>query len=584
MPQHTHSSEMDARVAGTELAPDVVYRARAVRTGAVGDGAGADATNAAGTDAATATASETATASDAATAVAVRDGKVLALGGEAEVQTWWDAGAKVVDLGSTVIVPGLIDSHIHPVMGAKFAVGVDLATCKDVADVASRIAEEAARTPAGEWVRGWGLDPTVFDGESPSGEALTRAVPDRPVFVRMFDAHSALVNQVALDAAQITEPIRYPSGGQVAAGSDGRPNGWLVEIDAIDLVMHAMPAEPLERDAERTLEVLRGMARSGLTGGVVMDMNENAEEILHEIERAADLPMWLHGNPWCVPDTDESDWAALASRIGNGGRRWQIAGIKFFLDGTIDNGTSWLASPDSQGESTHSAWTDPEQYSAALRYFSSRGIPTFTHAIGDEAVRHVAEAIVALPVAERKLHRIEHLEAVPLETVEFIGKHGLNVSMQPTHCTHFVRADRTDNWSRRLGDERVNWGWRLADMKRAGAVLSLGSDWPIAPHEPLHIMADARLGYRNDAPDEGAVLAEQTLDGDAVLDGYTRIAAESAGYSDRGVLRAGARADFTVLSGDPSAAAPEEVADIQVVGTVLEGSPVFPLVQESARR
>lgn len=244
------------------------------------------------------------------------------------------------------------------------------------------------------------------------------------------------------------------------------------------------------------------------------------------------------------------------------------------MDGTIDNGTAWLERPDCHGESTHAFWPDPEAYSRIVGELHAAGVPTATHAIGDAAVRHVLDAVAAAQAA-RPLgvrHRVEHIETVPDDTVARFTELGVVASMQPTHCCDFTRADHTDNWSRRLGEERAGRAWRCRDLADAGATVVLGSDWPIAPYPPLGVMAGAR--HRRPTrdltrPPHGP---EQALTALQALRGMTTHAAYAAGEEqEAGRLALGQRADLTVLGDDPLRVPDNELADVPVVLTVVDG-------------
>ncbi|MET3804113.1 putative amidohydrolase YtcJ [Nakamurella sp. UYEF19] len=143
-----------------------------------------------------------------------------------------------------------------------------------------------------------------------------------------------------------------------------------------------------------------------------------------------------------------------------------------------DGGTAWLSNLDSLGESVGPGW-DLAAFDERLRHFGMAGIPVAVHSIGDAATRHVLDALAALP-AGRSRYRLEPLETVPDDLVARFAPQGVAASMQPSHATGYTDADGSDNWSRRLGFERVSEGWRCADLARAGAVLVLGSDWPVA--------------------------------------------------------------------------------------------------------
>ncbi|QHA09492.1 amidohydrolase family protein [Streptomyces broussonetiae] len=323
----------------------------------------------------------------------------------------------------------------------------------------------------------------------------------------------------------------------------------------------------------------RTMAASGLTGGHAMDANGDSLAVYAALEAAGALSLRLRIAPWCRPEADDAAVADLVRLQGTGGGLWQVAGVKLFMDGTIDNGTAWLETPDCHGESAHAYGPDPQRYTEVVGTLHRAGVPTATHAIGDAAVRHVldtvekAQAVDAggVPVAVR--HRVEHIETVPDDTVRRFVSLGVAASMQPTHCCEFTRADHTDNWSRRLGEERAGRAFRCRDLWDAGARVVLGSDWPIAPYSPLKVMAGARHRRPADLslPPHGPAQALTPLQ---ALQGMTLNAAWAAGEGEEvraGRVAVGYRADLTVLADDPLAVADTDLAALPVLLTVVGG-------------
>ena len=198
----------------------------------------------------------------------------------------------------------------------------------------------------------------------------------------------------------------------------------------------------------------------------------------------------------------------------------------------------------------------PTQYRDALTELDRRGIPTTTHAIGDAGIDFVVRAIDGL-VEHSATHRIEHIETMTDAALEVFVSSGATASMQPTHCTLFTRADGGDNWSRRLGEERADRGFRTRDLVRAGIPLALGSDWPVAPSDAVGILADAQLRRPHDDPDATPINPGQALDAMEALRGLTVEPYRTIGRTG-GVLRSGAVADITVLDRDPRAVDPRE--------------------------
>jgi predicted amidohydrolase YtcJ len=518
-------------------------------------------------------------------AVAVSGGVIAAVGSREDAQSWRQAGTRMVDLGSATLTPGLVDCHIHPVFGLDLTIGADLSGAATLEDVRTLLRAEATHDDG--WLRGWGLNPNAFGTVPLHRSALDDVSNGKPALIRLFDGHSALANSRALEVAGIHGRHEFEQAAEVVCDANGVPTGFLVEAAAMELVQRHVPQESFAARKTRLAELLRNFARSGLTGGHVMDHSDESTALLQAVEADGDLPLRLRTAPWCMPGSGEAEWKELARSIGKGGRRWSIEAIKLFVDGTVDNGTAWLYEPDVHGQSTAPFWPRPEEYSAAVRYFASRGIPTATHAIGDAGVEHVLDAVESLrgavpaDILRQTVHRIEHIETVPDQLVARFKAAGVVASMQPTHCTHYSLADHSDNWSTRLGSARADRAWRCRDLREAGVTLGIGSDWPIAPYEPLPIRADAQLRRRSGHPEQEPIAPAQALTALQALEGYTSHAAKAAGLWDvSGSITVGKRADFTAFELDPLTTAPDEFAASSVLGTFVDGEIQFMLERQ----
>ncbi|KUF14899.1 amidohydrolase [Streptomyces silvensis] len=512
------------------------------------------------------------------TALAAAAGRITALGDDAEIRSLADTSTTVLDLGGAVVTPGLVDGHIHPATGADLTHGLDLSGCADVEQVRAALARAVRDLAPGAWLQGWGLDPNVFAG-GPVGIAPFDAVLDGvPALLLLFDAHSMLASRRALELAGVTGPRTFDQAtAEVVCDAAGRPTGLLLEEAACALVEGAAPQPTREERLERLAAALRTMAAAGLTGGHAMDANGDSLAFYGELDAAGRLPLRLRVAPWCQPGTGADGVRALIDQQGTGGRLWQTRGVKIFMDGTIDNGTAWLEHPDCHGESRHAFWPDPEEYTRVVGELHRAGVPTATHAIGDAAVRHVLDAVQKAQAEDSRpvRHRVEHIETVPDDTLRRFAELGVVASMQPTHCCDFTRADHTDNWSRRLGEERASRAWRCRDLHDSGAVVVLGSDWPIAPSPPLGVMA----GARHRRPSRDLTLPphgpQQALTALEALQGMTVNAAYAAGEEhEAGRIAVGHRADLTAFGGNPLTTAATELPDLPVLLTVVDGEPV----------
>ncbi|MCM3695098.1 amidohydrolase [Microbacterium oleivorans] len=501
-------------------------------------------------------------------ALAITAGRIAAVGTRDEVDAWIGPDTRVIDLGDGTILPGFVDCHIHPVFGMGLTRGADLTRCRSLEDVTAVLTAELERLGDADWLLGWGLEPNVFPDEV-NNAFLDDLVGDRPAFLRFFDAHAALASSSALALAGVRGDETFPDSSRVAKDAAGRPTGALLEVQAVGLVERVLPELSFDERVEGLYGILRYMAEAGFTAGQVQDLAPDAIALLTAIEATRDLPIRLRMSPWFEPGTDLADVQRLVELQGISGRDWTVRGVKTMIDGTIDNGTAWLEHPDLFGESTASLWLRPEEYPIALAALDAHGIPTTTHAIGDAGIAFVARAIAALP-ERTATHRVEHIEVLPDDILDVFATHGIAASMQPTHCTLFVRPDGSDNWSRRLGVERAALGWRTGDLVRAGVPLALGSDWPVAPADAPGILADAQLRRPHDDPDAPTVGGEQGISALDAVRGFTTQAYATIGETG-GTLEVGALADITALDLDPLTTPAERIGDAKVLLTVVGG-------------
>ncbi|UQN14493.1 amidohydrolase [Gulosibacter sp. ACHW.36C] len=501
--------------------------------------------------------------------VAVADGQIAAVGEWEELRRA-HTDAEVLEYPGATITAGLIDGHSHPIWGLAMARGVDLTGLETRPEIIAALTSGAADLPEGEWLFGWGLAPNALEGPVDNTTIHEAVGPDLPVYLMLFDAHSALLSDAALREVGVTEPHRTVDGGGFTARADGRLSGHALEFAAMGEIADLVPQEPLTTRADKLDALLHGMAATGLTSLVVADAQggDAVTDVLEELERRGELPLRLRIAPWCTPDLSELQVRELVAGLGRHGRRWRYEGVKLFIDGTIDNGTAWLHEPDTEGEGRAGFWHDPQTYAARIQLLHSLGVPTLTHAIGDRGVRFVAETLAALPKTGVQ-HRIEHLELADDETVAILAEHNIAVCVQPTHCTLFVHPDQGDSWSQRLGEPRNQQGFRTGDFAAAGIVQALASDWPVAPYDPRITFADAQLRHPHDQ-DSPAVGAQQALTPEQILAGYTTAGRASIGETGSG-LRPGEPADLTIWAADPITASPHDVADIRILATTLDG-------------
>ncbi|GAA4371146.1 amidohydrolase family protein [Paeniglutamicibacter cryotolerans] len=417
---------------------------------------------------------------DAAEGVVIVPGEAVALGTRIALQPCIGETTRVIDLPDAVILPGFVDSHIHPVFGIKLTRGADLSRCRTLAGVESTLRAEVTRLAAEDWLLGWGLDPNAFGEEPVPPTVLSSVAGERPAFIRFFDDNAALASDAALTLGGVTGLEEFTDGSRVVTDDQG-PNRYLLELKAIHLMEAVLSPLRFGHRAEALFDVFLHRARGGFMSGQVQGLAPDAIGLFQMIEATRDLPIRLRISPWHLPRAPLEKVSRLAELKGTHGWHWVVEGVKLMIDGTIDNGTAWLHEPNCLGESPASLLLNPEQYRRALTEYAAT-------------------------------HRIEHIETKTDAVLSvFVTSKG-TTNMQPTHCTLFTKADESDNWSRRLGHEHTEHGLRTRDLVSAGMPLALRSDWPVAPSDTVGILAHAQLRRPHDDPDATPINPNQALD------------------------------------------------------------------------
>jgi predicted amidohydrolase YtcJ len=505
----------------------------------------------------------------AAAAIGIAGGEIAVVGDDEEVRARCGPDTRVIDLDGAAAVPGLIDSHFHPFLGAEATRGVDLMEARTLEEICRRVADERARCAPGEWVLGFGLDYNAFAASGINGDLLVEAVGGAPMLLTFIDMHTALVTPRALELAGVTGARTFDEHAEVVVDANGAPTGELREPAALDLVRDRMPALTDEQRLALYAKVLRAVAATGVTALHGMDGDLGTLEVARALEARGDLVTRMVTPLWVRPEMDEQQWEAFAAQRDAHGRRWQAGVAKFFIDGVIDSGTAWLFEPDSEGDGMSPFWPDPARYRQAVRYFAERGFQCVTHACGDRAVHEALNAYREAGAAPGVRHRIEHIETLQADDLPRFAAENVIASMQVQHMMEFT-ADRQDNWSRRLGAERCDRAFPTRSLLESGAHVTLGSDWPVARFDPREGMAATRLrrtpGERHRGPYD-----DQALDALQTLHGYTSAGAATVGWDKLGALRPGMWADVTVLAEDPVDCDADALLDTAVLLTVVDG-------------
>jgi predicted amidohydrolase YtcJ len=506
-------------------------------------------------------------------AVAMAAGVIVAVGDDDQVRACCGRQTEVVDGAGMVLVPGLVDAHQHPIVGAETASGIDLSEARTVEEVCTALRAARSSMRAGEWLRGHSLTYEAFAGQPLSADLIEPSVGEAPVLLTFFDMHTALASRSALAAAGITGPRTFDDHSEIVC-RDGAPTGELREVSAWALVEAAAPTRSAAERRELVTHVLCDQNALGITGIHAMDGSPEALDDYEALEADGRLTARVVVPYGVDPSTPVREYPALIAERNRRGRLWRAGAAKFFIDGVVESGTAWLYEADAGGGGLDAFWPDPDAYREAVRIFDAAGFQCITHAIGDRAVHEALNAYRDAAEANGdhpRRHRIEHLETLADADLARLAAEGVIASQQAIH-TQWIAANGRDPWSRALGRERCARGFRLADIRRSGAVLALGSDWPVAGYDPRQGMAWARLRRPAGMRQTRQFNAGQALSGLEALEGYTTHAAFAVGEEHAsGSVRVGFRADLTAFADDPVECSADLLPDLPVTLTVVDG-------------
>ena len=501
----------------------------------------------------------------ASNAILIHDGRVQRIGSLAELRNEFPK-VTIADFGNAVITPGLVDAHIHITEWALARRQVQLGEASTIDECLQLIAR-ASRDH--DWLQGRGWNPHRWGGGYPDRHQLDGVVGEKPAAFQSHDMHALWVNSRALRAAGIDRDTPDPEGGRIVRDDDGEPTGMLLETAAqlvVSRIPHITDAQML--DAVKAAQ--HELHSYGITGihsfpGVHLP-EPDPLPILQQLLAKGDLRLRVLQHI----SADKLDEAIrIGLRSGFGGDWIRIGAVKMFLDGALGSRTAWMREPYEGSDDRGVQVLEEAVFRDIVEQAAEAGIATTVHAIGDAAVQLAFDVLTTVPRVEAIPHRIEHVQCFPMDHEHLLDR-GILCSVQPCHLmTDWPAADR--HWGSRSA---ATYAFRT--LIDGGAVLACGSDAPVES-------ADPRLGFyaavaRRDAqhnPD-GGWHGEQCIMMIEAFAGYTRGAAVAAGMTGKqGVLQAGSFADFAVWTKDPLNCAPEDLLELQVAATVVNGEVVY---------
>ena len=522
-------------------------------------------------------------------AVAVKDGRIAAVGTEGDVDDLVGSTTEVIDLRGRMLLPGFQDAHVHPP-----ASGVDMLQC-DLHDLwgldayRDRIREYAETHPDVEWILGGGWAMDVFPGGTPTKDVLDEIVPDRPVYLPNRDGHSGWVNSKALKVAGITRDTPDPRDGRIERDELGEPSGTLHE-GAQSLVADHAP-EPTTEEWEQGLVAAQSYLHSlGITAwqDAIVGGSYPTLDAYLAVAGRGELTARVIGALWWDRHRGLEQIPELMEQRGRGPvGRFAPTSIKIMVDGVCENFTAAVLDPylDAHGHPTDNrgiSFVDPELMKEAVTRLDAEGFQVHFHALAERAVREALDAVEAARVANGPndhRHHLAHIQIVHPDDIPRFRELGAVANAQALWAAHESQMD--DLTIPFLGEPRWTWQYPFGSLVRAGAVLAMGSDWSVSSPDPLeemHVAVNRVMpeDYPYKVESREIFLPDERIDLATAIAGFT-IGSAYVNHLDEvtGSIEVSKYADLAVVDRNLFAHPPQEIADAKVVLTLVEGERVF---------
>lgn len=507
-------------------------------------------------------------------AMVVKDGRIVFTGPVRQAMTFKGAATRMVDLDGRTVIPGMIDAHAHlSGLGSSLRT-VDLVGTTSYDEIVARVAARAKDTPPGQWIVGRGWDQNDWaDTRFPTHEALSRAVPNHPVYLVRVDGHAALVNAAAMRAASVTAATQDTRGGRLERNADGSPTGVLID-DAMAVAGSKIPAASDDELRAATRAAIAEVNKWGLTSVHDAGVSRREVAVYEEMARAGDYSL----RHYVMIQPDDSSLAAFFRRGPqrglHNGKLW-ITAIKAYADGALGSRGAALLEPYADDpKTTGLVRVAPERLADVATRALRNGFQLNTHAIGDRANRMVLDAyekaLAAVPSGDHRF-RIEHAQIIHSEDIPRFAKLGVVPAMQSSHQTSDMY------WAgNRLGQGRLLGSYAWRSLLNTGVVIANGSDFPVEMVNPLISFHAAFSRQDGNNWPVGGWLPQEAMTREEALKSMT-IWAAWAGFMEKdvGSLEPGKLADFVILDQDIMQVPAELVLRTRVLSTWVGGKVAY---------
>jgi predicted amidohydrolase YtcJ len=515
-------------------------------------------------------------------AVAIKAGRILAVGGNKEISAMADSSTERFDLKGRLVLPGMMDSHFHFYDWAMGKKQLELAGETSLEQLLEKVAAYAREIPGGNWILGQGWNESDWPEHTmPDRSRLDAVAPNHPVALWRCDLHLVAVNSMALNLAGIGKDTQNPQEGVIEKDATGEPTGILREL-APNLIKDVIPDPETGdiliamRDGISHLHSLglTGIHDVRLMGGLEGATALKAWQLLNERQKL-DLRCWVS-----LPGERLEEAAALGLRTGIGDDRLRIGHLKYFADGGMGARTAWMLEPYLDAE-YGMPLSSMDELKRAVRKAEKAGLAVIIHAIGDRANREIITLFEDLAKArthdsENRYdppllpHRIEHTQMIRSEDITRLAKLGIAASVQPHNMILDINMIDESVGSR----GRHTYAYK--EMIDAGIPILLSSDAPVCDPSPLVGIHAAVTRQRRDGTPVGGWYPNQRISVEQAVRGYTTVPAEFYGRSQElGSLLPGKRADMIVLDHNIFDVNPMEIHATLVDMTIFDGKIVY---------
>jgi len=512
-------------------------------------------------------------------AVAIIHSRIVAVGTNAEIDNWRGEKTQVIDGFGKLLLPGFNDAHVHFVSGGMQLDQVDLKDADNPEEFKRRIAARAKRTQKGEWILGGDWDEQRWATEKkpatlPTKKLVDSAAGDIPVFVNRYDGHMGLANSAALRIAGITRQTKNPPGGEIVRDSNGDPTGILKDA-AMNLVAEKIPRMTRSRRTAAVRRALQHAAKLGVTS--VQDMGSDPEDIsvYAELEEKGELTARVYA---AVLIANWADEAKVGMRRSFGSSYLRVGALKGYADGSLGSSTAYMFEPFADEPKNQGLLAEDmqpvEKMRERLLKSDAGGLQSCVHAIGDQAISMTLDLFADVQKTNGpgdRRQRVEHAQHMAQKDFKRFADLNVIASVQPYHAIDDGRWAET-----RLGPERAKTTYAFKTFLDSGVRLALGTDWNVAPLNPmLTVYAAATRATLDGKQPEGWVPEQKIKVADAV-EAYTMGSAYAEFQEkEKGSITPGKLADMVLLSDDIFAIRPDTIKDVTVELTVVGGKVVY---------